>query len=89
MQGTQPPQLGTNTRMTWSPAARPFTPGPSSTTSPAASWPSTMGIGRGRSPLTVERSEWHRPAALMRTSTSPSPGGSSSTSSMVKGLESA
>src|SRR5258706_7401469 len=48
-----------------------------------------MGICRGRSPLTVERSEWHRLAALICTSTSRWPGLSSSTSSMLIGLLSA
>jgi hypothetical protein len=33
----------------------------------------------------TDKSEWHRPAALIRTSTSPVPGGSSSISVMVNG----
>ena len=35
--------------------------------------PSAIGIGLGRSPLMTDRSEWHRPAAAMRISTSPGP----------------
>ena len=64
-------------------------PGPASTTRPAASWPSSIGTGRTRLPSTTDRSEWHRPAASTRTSSSPGPGGSSSTSLIVIGRESA
>ena len=85
MHGMQPPQLGMNTSTTRSPARRSVTPAPHSTTSPAASCPSTIGTGRGRSPEITDRSEWHRPAARMRTSTSPAPGGSSSTSCTRRG----
>ena len=45
------------------PAAKPSTPAPASTTSPAASWPSAIGITRGREPSITERSEWQSPAA--------------------------
>ena len=83
--GTQCPQLGTKTSTTWSPFARSSTPSPSASTMPAASWPSSMGVGRGRSPLMTERSEWHSPAAAIFTSTSPRPGGLSSTSSIASG----
>ena len=38
----------------------------------------TIGVGRGRVPLMTERSEWHKPAARIRTNTSPCPGGSRS-----------
>ncbi|MCY1547264.1 hypothetical protein D9M68_833100 [compost metagenome] len=85
MQGLQQPQLGTNTMATWSPGFRSVTPGPASTTSPDDSCPSTIGTPRGRSPLMTDRSEWHSPAALIRTSTSPKPGGSSSISAMLNG----
>jgi hypothetical protein len=27
----------------------------------APSWPSTIGVGRGRSPFSSDRSEWQRP----------------------------
>ncbi|KAG1165183.1 hypothetical protein G6F35_018930 [Rhizopus arrhizus] len=70
---------------TWAPGFRSVTPGPVSTTSPEDSWPSTMGTPRGRSPLITDRSEWHSPAALIFTSTSPVPGGSSSISVMLNG----
>ena len=46
--GSQWPQLGTNTMTTWSPRARPSTSAPVSTTRAAASWPISIGIGRGR-----------------------------------------
>jgi hypothetical protein len=55
----------------------------------AASCPSAMGTGRGRSPLITDKSEWQRPAALIPTRTSPSPGGSSSSSSTISGRLSA
>src|ERR1035441_3266955 len=54
---------------------------------PAASWPSTIGVGRGRLPSITERSEWQRPAAPIFTSTSPWPGSSSSTSSIANGFD--
>ena len=47
------------------------TPRPSSSTTPAASWPSAIGIGRGRSPLMTERSEWHSPAGHDRPAPRP------------------
>jgi hypothetical protein len=43
------------------PGSRSSTPAPILTTVPAASWPSSMGSGRERSPLTTERSEWQMP----------------------------
>ncbi len=46
-----------------------------STTSPAASWPSAIGITRGRLPLMTDRSEWQSPAARTLISSSPGPGG--------------
>ncbi len=48
---------GTNTVTTWSPTARRVTPSPKASTTPAPSWPSTMGIGRGRLPSMTDRSE--------------------------------
>ena len=62
---------------------------PVSTTSPAASWPSAIGITRGREPSITERSEWQRPAAPTRTSSSPGPGGASSSSTISSGRDSA
>ena len=65
------------------------TPGPISTTSPAASWPSTIGITRGREPSITERSEWQSPAARTRTRISPGPGPSSSSSASSSGRDDA
>src|SRR5258707_6321099 len=62
-------------------------PAPTSTISPDPSWPSTIGTGRGRSPLISDRSEWQRPAPPTLTNTSPSPGGSSSISSTWMGFD--
>ena len=60
---------------------------PAAATTPAASCPSAMGTGRGRSPLMTDRSEWHRPAAAIRTSTSPWRGGASSSSASASGCD--
>ena len=60
-------------------------PAPSASTRPLASWPSSIGTGRARLPSTTDRSEWHTPAASMRTSTSPGPGSSRSSSPTVSG----
>ena len=43
MHGRQCPQYGSHVRRTWSPGANPLTPGPTSSTIPAPSWPSTVG----------------------------------------------
>ena len=86
-QGTQWPQDGMNTITTWSPTSRSRTPSPSCSTMPAASWPSAIGSGRGRSPLMTDRSEWQSPAALIATRTSPGPGASSSISSTERGRD--
>lgn len=61
------------------------TPRPVSSTTPTASWPSAIGSGRTRSPLTTDRSEWQSEAAATRTSTSPSRGAPSSSSSTPAG----
>src|SRR5690606_18727333 len=55
-------------------------PGPVASTTPAASWPRTTGTGIGRAPSTTDRSEWHTPQSVTRTSTSPARGSSRSTS---------
>jgi len=88
-QGWQLPQPGTKSMTTWSPTSRSVTPSPSAWITPAASWPSTMGVSRGRSPLMMDRSEWHTPAAATLTSTSPGPGGARSTSQISSGRLSA
>ncbi len=81
------PQVGTKESDTWSPGSKPCASGPSSTTSPAASWPSTIGITRGREPSITDRSEWHSPAARTLTSISPGPGGASSSSATSSGRD--
>jgi hypothetical protein len=45
-----------------------------------------MGKGMGKSPRMTCRSLWQTPAAFMRTNTSPSAGGKTSTSSMTRGF---
>ena len=39
------------------------TPGPTASTTPAPSWPMTIGVGRGHSPSRTCRSEWQTPDA--------------------------
>src|SRR5688572_29791192 len=73
--------------MTWSPGASPTTPAPSASTTPAPSSPSTMGTGTPcQLPSAACRQLWQTPLAVMRTSTSPARGASSSTSSTRSGL---
>src|SRR5262245_16698972 len=72
--------------MTWSPGLTAVTPGPGSTTTPAASWPGTNGSGMGQSPFMICQSLMHTPAALTWTRTSPAFGGSCSTSRICSGL---
>ncbi len=47
----------------------------------------TFNVSCGRSPLISDRSEWQRPAPPTLTSTSPSPGGSRSTSTTWMGFD--
>src|SRR5581483_8096867 len=75
-----------NEKMTWSPRANSLTPSPTSSTTPAPSWPSTSGSGSAIVPVIAERSEWHTPQAARRTVTSPRLGGSTFISSTVTGL---
>src|SRR5919197_522506 len=79
------PQCGSQLRMTWSPGVRPETPGPTSSTTPAPSWPRMTGRGASWIPSTTCRSEWQTPLAAIRTATSPGPGGSTSTFSTRSG----
>src|SRR5436190_11568969 len=72
-------------KTTWSPLARSLTPSPTSSTTPAPSWPSTSGSGSAIVPVIAERSEWHTPHAARRTVTSPRLGGSTLISSTVMG----
>src|SRR5437016_4796481 len=61
-------------------------PGPTFSTTPAASWPSTTGRGWGESPVITCKSLWQTPLAAHRTCTSWGPGSSSSTSSTTTGF---
>src|SRR5690349_13783985 len=72
-------------KMTWSPLAKSLTPSPTSSTTPAPSWPSTSGSGSGIVPVIAERSEWQTPHAARRTVSSPRLGGSTLISSTVIG----
>ena len=72
--------------MTWSPFLTLVTPGPSSATMPAASWPSTIGSGSGQSPFMMCQSLMHTPAAFTCTRTSPAFGPSCSRSRICSGL---
>ena len=69
-----------NENTTWSPTFVRVTPGPTDSTMPAPSWPPTTGIRIGASPFWMWSSEWHMPAAIIRTRTSCGPGGSSESS---------
>ena len=86
-----------NPNTTWSPGLRLVTPGPTSTTVPAPSWPPITGncwmpisfwasSGTARSPVSRCSSEWHSPEPTSWTSTSPALGGSSSTSSTLQSV---
>src|ERR1043166_4734303 len=73
--------------MTWSPGASEVTPAPTSTTTPAPSWPKITGNRpSGSAPDRVNSSVWHTPVALSSTSTSPALGPARSTSSTTSGL---
>src|SRR6201995_1834596 len=80
------PQCGRNEKMTRSPGLTLSTPGPFSTTMPAASCPSTIGNGNGQSPFMMCQSLMQTPAALTRTRTSLDFGGSCSSSRIWNGL---
>ena len=77
----QVPHGAQGVRTTWSPTARLATPGPTASTTPAASWPSTIGRMPGKVPSTTLRSLWQTPQWATRTATSPWRGSSASTSS--------
>src|SRR5918999_3300950 len=79
--GRQRPHTGRKLKITRSPGERSGTPGPTSSTMPAPSWPPMMGSGQGRSPVRTCSSEWHRPLPRIETRTSPALGASSSISS--------
>src|SRR5215471_10301441 len=76
--------------MTWSPFCTDVTPDPTSTTTPAPSWPKITGNSpSGSAPERVNSSVWQTPVALISTSTSPAFGPSRSTSSITSGLPAA
>src|SRR6267378_2514663 len=73
--------------MTWSPFFRPVTAGPTSTTTPAPSWPRIAGKSpSGSAPESVNASVWQTPVALISTRTSPERGPSRSTVVTSSGL---
>src|SRR5690606_32129977 len=72
--------------ITWSPGATLVTPSPTSTTTPAPSWPSTTGNRpSGSAPDRVKASVWHSAVWVIFTSTSPLRGGSTSISTICSG----
>ena len=70
----------------WSPGLTLVTPGATSSTMPAASWPSTMGSGIVQSPLITCQSLWQMPAAFTRTRASPALGPCCSTWTTSSGV---
>src|SRR5712691_8959711 len=73
--------------MTCSPTESVSTPGPTRSTTPAPSSPSTIGTGTPfQLPSAACRQLWQTPLATIRTSTSPVRGGSSSSSSTFSGV---
>src|SRR5262245_59447964 len=71
---------GVYSGITWSPFLSVVTPGPTSTTTPAPSWPKITGNSpSGSPPERVNSSVWQTPVALSSTSTSPALGPASST----------
>ncbi|OGL00279.1 MAG: hypothetical protein A3E31_14990 [Candidatus Rokubacteria bacterium RIFCSPHIGHO2_12_FULL_73_22] len=72
--------------MMWSPGLTLATPGPTSSTRPAASWPSAIGSGSVQSPFMMCQSLWQMPAALTRTRASPALGPCCSTSTIWSGV---
>ena len=71
---------GAQFNTTRSPGRTEVTAEPTSLTVPLASCPSTTGYRGTTVPLTIDRSEWHTPAAAMRTRTSWGPSSRSSMS---------
>src|SRR3954463_5183571 len=73
--------------MTWSPFFSVVTPGPTSATIPAPSWPRIAGkMPSGSAPERVYSSVWQMPVALISIITSPARGPSTSTVSRLSGL---
>ncbi len=79
----QRPHAGRNAITTWSPTDHPGVLGPTSTTTPAPSWPAATGsIDIPRSPVAMWSSEWHRPDAATSMSSSSCWGPSRSSSAI-------
>src|SRR3954462_8925705 len=73
--------------MTWSPGFRLVTPAPTSSTTPAPSWPRIEGNRpSGSAPDRVKASVWQMPVARISTSTSPALGPSRSSSTISSGF---
>ena len=69
------PHSGAKRVTTWSPGATSETPGPTLSTTPAPSWPSTQSVYPvGSAPDAEYRSVWQTPQASSRTSASPALG---------------
>src|SRR5579859_6319557 len=76
--------------MTWSPFLSVVTPGPTSTTIPAPSWPKITGKSpSGSAPERVNSSVWHTPLARISINTSPALGPPRSTVTTSSGLPAA
>src|SRR5215469_5327233 len=81
---------GVYSGMTWSPFLTEVTPGPTSTTTPAPSWPRIAGKSpSGSAPESVNSSVWQIPVALISTITSPAFGPSSATVVISSGFPAA
>src|SRR5690606_22094241 len=90
LQNRHSPHSAVYSGITWSPGLTLVTPSPTSTTMPAPSWPSTAGNSpSGSSPERVNASVWQTPVWVMRISTSPLRGGSTSISTICKGCPAA
>src|SRR6218665_1852290 len=86
LQNRHSPHSAVYSGITWSPGLTLVTPSPTSTTTPAPSWPSTAGkMPSGSSPLSVKASVWHTPVWVILTSTSPLRGGATSSSTICRG----
>ena len=85
-QKRQWPQTGRKEVTTWSPSLTRLTPGPHFSMIPAPSWPPTIGKRGTMSPWRRCSSEWHRPAATQRISTSLALGSSSSSSTISQSV---
>src|SRR5699024_63476 len=81
------PQRGKKVATTWSPTLKREFGEPTRSTMPVASCPNNIGNGLGRSLLTTDRSEWHTPAAKMRSKRSFLAGGSSTKVETLIGVE--